>query len=104
MLDIAEKIIAQQEAQFDPARFEDRYEEALRELIARKKKGQPVTAEAPEEKEEKVVDLMAALKESLRGGGSSRANAERFMAAHKQARKVKAKARAKKKATGKRAA
>jgi len=102
MLDIAEKIIAQQEATFDLTRFKDRYEDALRELIARKKKGQPVTAEEPEEEEDKVVDLMAALKESLKGGGASRAKAERFMAAPQG--KPKAKAKARKKAARKRAA
>jgi len=102
MLDIAEKIMAQQEATFDPTRFKDRYEDALRELIARKKKGQPVTAEEPEEEEDKVVDLMAALKESLKGGGASRAKAERFMAAPRG--KPKAKAKARKKAARKRAA
>jgi DNA end-binding protein Ku len=100
MLDIAEKIIAQQEAKFDPTRFKDRYEDALRELIARKKKGQPVTAEEPEEKDEKVVDLMAALRDSLKGGGTSRAKAERFMAA----RKDKAKAKTRKRSARKRAA
>jgi len=102
MLEIAEKIIAQQQAKFDPTQFQDRYEDALRELIARKKKGEPVTAEAPNETDEKVVDLMAALKESLKGGGTSRAKAERFMAAHKG--KAKPKAKAKKKAASKRAA
>ena len=45
MLQIAEKIIAQQEAKFDPSQFKDRYEDALRALINRKKKGRPVTAE-----------------------------------------------------------
>jgi DNA end-binding protein Ku len=40
MLQIAEKIIAQQQAKFDPRHFKDRYEDALRELIARKKKRQ----------------------------------------------------------------
>jgi DNA end-binding protein Ku len=49
MLEIAEKIIEQQEAAFDPTRFKDRYEDALRELIARKKKGEPVVPAAPEE-------------------------------------------------------
>lgn len=93
MLDIAEKIIAQQEAKFDPTQFKDRYEEALRELIARKKKGQPVTAEEPAEKDEKVVDLMAALRDSLKGAGSSRAKAERFMAAHKEKAKGRKKSR-----------
>jgi len=100
MLDIAEKIIAQQAAKFDPRQFKDRYEDALRELIARKKKGQPVTAEEPGEKDEKVVDLMAALKDSLKGSGASRAKAERFMAAHKG----KTKTKARKKVARKRAA
>ena len=104
MLEIAEKIIAQQESRFDPTRFKDRYEEALRDLIARKKKGQPVTAEEPEEKDEKVVDLMAALKESLKGGGTARAKAERFMAAHEGKPKPKAKGRVKRKPSRKRAA
>lgn len=95
MLQIAEKIIEQQQAKFDPRHFKDRYEDALRALIARKKKGQPVVAEAPEEKEDKVVDLMEALRKSLEGGGGSREKAERFMEAH--GRKAKPKLRARRK-------
>lgn len=102
MLDIAEKIIAQQEAEFDPTRFKDRYEDALRDLIARKKKGQSVTADEPEQSDEKVVDLMAALRDSLKGGGASRAKAERFIAARKA--KPTQKTRARKKSAAKRAA
>ncbi len=95
MLQIAEKIVEQQQAKFDPRHFKDRYEDALRALIARKKKGQPVVAEAPEEKEDKVVDLMEALRKSLEGGGGSREKAERFMEAH--GRKAKPKSRARRK-------
>ena len=70
MLDIAEKIIEQQAATFDPSEFKDRYEDALRALIARKKKGKAVTPEAePEEDDGKVIDLMEALRKSLKGGG-----------------------------------
>src|SRR4051812_39375345 len=100
MLEIAEKIIAQQQARFDPSHFKDRYEDALRALIERKKKGKPVEAAAPDEKDEKVVDLMEALRSSLKGGGASKAKAERFMAAHK----AKGKAKPKKKPARKRAA
>lgn len=83
MLQIAEKIIEQQRAKFDPSHFKDRYEDALHELIARKKKGEPVVATPPEEEDEKVVDLMEALRKSLKGGGSlSREKTERFLAAH----------------------
>jgi DNA end-binding protein Ku len=97
MLDIAEKIIEKQEAKFDPAKFKDRYEDALRELIQRKKKGQPVVSAEPEEKEEKVVDLMEALRRSLKGGGGSREKAERFLAAH-QKKKPKRKSSTRKRA------
>jgi DNA end-binding protein Ku len=101
MLSIAEKIIAQQEGDFDPSHFKDRYEDALRALIKRKKKGKPIEAEAPEAKDEKVVDLMEALRNSLKGsGGASREKAERFMAA----RKAKAGKTRKRKAPRKRAA
>jgi DNA end-binding protein Ku len=104
MLEIAEKIIAQQQAEFDPTHFKDRYEDALRELIARKKKGQPVEAEAPEEaKDEKVVDLMEALRNSLEGsGGASRDKAERFLSARKG--KAKAKSAGKRRAPRRKAA
>lgn len=103
MLEIAEKIIAQQQAEFDPTHFKDRYEDALRELIVRKKKGQPVEAEEPEARDEKVVDLMAALRNSLKGsGGASRDKAERFLSARKG--KTKAKAATKRKTPRKRAA
>ena len=67
MLEIAEKIIAQQEGKFDPSHFKDRYEDALRELIERKKKGKPIEAEEPEAKGENVIDLMDALRSSLEG-------------------------------------
>ncbi|MGE3143357.1 MAG: Ku protein [Hyphomonadaceae bacterium] len=71
MIVIAQKIIEQKHAAFDPSKFNDRYEDALRDLIARKRKGQKiVAAEAPEDTN--VVDLMEALKKSL-GGGARRA-------------------------------
>jgi len=70
MIDIALKIIEQQEGAFDPDRFKDRYEMALRELIRRKEKGEkPVTAEPVEESN--VIDLMEALKKSLNNKGKA---------------------------------
>jgi DNA end-binding protein Ku len=64
MIAIAEKIIEQQEGPFDPSQFVDRYEEALKALIADKQKGhKPVAAAEPEDNN--VVDLMAALRASL---------------------------------------
>jgi DNA end-binding protein Ku len=69
MLAIAEKIVEQQAGDFDPAEFVDRYEDALRAMIEEKKKGHVVKAPQPSNDDGKVIDLMAALKRSLKGGG-----------------------------------
>jgi DNA end-binding protein Ku len=70
MIDIASKIIEQQEGPFDPSGFVDRYEEALKALIAEKQKGhKPVAAAEPEDTN--VVDLMSALRASLQGKAAS---------------------------------
>ncbi len=83
MLAIAEKIIDQQTGKFDPSEFVDRYEDALRALIEEKRKGRPVRATKPANDDGKVVDLMQALRNSLKGGGSqpARERAQRFVAA-----------------------
>jgi DNA end-binding protein Ku len=64
MVAIAESIIERRSGAFDPASFRDRYQDALRELVAEKTKGQVV---APREVAEppKVINLMEALKRSL---------------------------------------
>jgi DNA end-binding protein Ku len=72
MLQIAEKIIEQQSGDFDPSEFNDRYEDALRALIEEKRKGKPVKPAKPANDDGKVIDLMAALKKSLEGGGTQR--------------------------------
>lgn len=96
MLEIAGKIIDQQAAEFDPSHFTDRYEDALRALIAQKRKGKPVEVAAPSEPEEdKVVDLMDALKRSLEGNGDNRQRAARYIAA-REGKKTAAKPRARK--------
>jgi DNA end-binding protein Ku len=83
MVDIAEKIIAQQSGDFDPSKFTDRYEEALKDLIARKEKGQKGGVEVEEPADTNVVDLMAALRKSLgQSGGERRAPAKKNAAAH----------------------
>jgi DNA end-binding protein Ku len=95
MVDIAAKIIEQQEGPFDPSQFTDRYEDALRALIKEKEKGH--TVKAPEEpKEAEVIDLMEALKRSLgqSGGDRRRAAASRADAKKPAAHKAPAKKRA----------
>src|SRR6185312_15655120 len=68
MIEIARKIIEQREGDFEPDKFEDRYENALRDLIRRKQKGEKLVTAEPVE-EDNVIDLMAALKQSLKAKG-----------------------------------
>jgi DNA end-binding protein Ku len=71
MVDIAERIIDQLEGRFAPDEFRDRYEEALRDLIRRKEKGEKPTVVAPPPEPSNVIDLMAALKKSLGAKGAA---------------------------------
>lgn len=70
MVDIARKIIEQQEGDFEPDKFEDRYESALRDLIRRKEKGEKLVTAEPVA-DDNVIDLMEALRKSLKKSGGS---------------------------------
>ncbi len=63
MLELAEHIIKTKRGKFDPAKFYDRYEEALAELVKAKLEGKKIEPRQ-EPKREKVVDLMEALRQS----------------------------------------
>jgi DNA end-binding protein Ku len=76
MVDIALKIIEQQAGDFEPEKFKDRYEEALRDLIHRKEKGEKLVTSQPVE-ESNVIDLMEALRKSLKGKGSPQQSSAR---------------------------
>jgi DNA end-binding protein Ku len=93
MVEIAAKIIDQQEGEFDPSQFKDRYEDALRALIKEKEKGH--TVKAPEEPQTaEVIDLMDALKRSLGQGGERRKPAAKTPAKKPAARKAPTRKRA----------
>lgn len=67
MLQLAAQLIEQKSGAFDPSDFRDRYQDALRDLVMAKVKGQePVIAKAPERG--KVINLMDALRRSLDDG------------------------------------
>jgi DNA end-binding protein Ku len=77
---LAAHILESKAGHFDPAKFKDEYESALKALIRRKAKGH--TIEVPEERPEpsNVINLMDALRDSLksqRGGGRSAKGARR---------------------------
>lgn len=77
MIAIAEKIIDQQEGPFEPSEFNDRYEDALRDLIAEKQKGKGPKVKAAEPETTNVVDLMDALRKSLGGKAAAKAPAKK---------------------------
>ncbi|MFN3856272.1 MAG: Ku protein [Caulobacter sp.] len=90
MVAIAEKIIEQKAGAFDPSQFTDRYEDALRDLIAEKKKGKGRKVKAAEPEDTNVIDLMAALKQSLGGKASGRKAPAKKAAARKPAARKRA--------------
>lgn len=66
MLDLAKHIIDTKMGRFDITKFDDRYETALAELVKAKIEGKTIPRRK-EPKQEKVIDLMAALHESAGG-------------------------------------
>jgi DNA end-binding protein Ku len=57
MLDLAEHIIDSKVGHFQPKKFEDRYEDALRDLIKRKQAGKEITSgEGREARKENELD------------------------------------------------
>jgi DNA end-binding protein Ku len=80
LLDLAETLIGKKAAKFDPAKFHDRYVDALKELIEKKRKLKGGKIEAEEEELPKrgggnVIDLMAALKKSIEKPGAAKRKA-----------------------------
>ena len=64
-LDLAEQLIKKRTAAFDPKRYKDGYEIALRELVDAKVHNEPVPQDEPAPKRAKVINLMDALRSSL---------------------------------------
>jgi DNA end-binding protein Ku len=93
MVDLAKELIERKSGKFDPAAFKDHYGDALRALVEEKrKKGKVVDSDEDErsaksEDRGNVIDLMEALRRSVKGKTAA--------AAKKPARKAPAKRRAK---------
>ncbi|MDO7843097.1 non-homologous end joining protein Ku [Sphingomonas immobilis] len=101
LMDLAETLIAKKTAKFDPKEFHDRYVDALKSLVERKRKskGGKIIEDAGDDTPKKggsnVVDLMAALKKSVESKGAAAATPEKKAPARKApARKPAAKKRA----------
>jgi DNA end-binding protein Ku len=75
MLDLASHIVEMKAGHFDPGKFDDRYEDALKDLLKRKQEGKPI--ERPERREPtNVVNLMDALRRSLEASGATSGKAK----------------------------
>ncbi|MGL9621916.1 Ku protein [Bradyrhizobium sp. U531] len=68
MVELASHILQTKAAHFDPGKFKDEYETALKALVKRKASGKKIELAEPEERPSNVVSLMDALKQSLKGG------------------------------------
>jgi len=71
MLDLARHIIKTKSGKFDPREFDDRYDQAVAELVKAKIEGRKIPKPKPP-KETKVTSLMDALRESAKVSGKSK--------------------------------
>ena len=65
MVDLAAHILRSKAVKFDPEKFKDKYEAALRALVKRKAAGKEIIVDEPDEQPSNVINLMDALKQSL---------------------------------------
>lgn len=78
-IELASKLIEQKAGAFEPDKFEDHYEDAVRELLEKKMKGEKiVTDDEPEPRRgAEVIDLMEALRRSVERKGADAKPSER---------------------------
>jgi DNA end-binding protein Ku len=99
LLDLAEALIEKKAAAFDPSEFHDRYVDALKGLIERKRKakGRKIIEDKGSDDARSgsnVVDLMAALKKSMEKPGAAAAAEKKPAAKKAPAKRAPAKKRA----------
>ncbi len=73
-LDLAEQLIKRKSGKFDPSKYKDGYEVALRELVDAKVNHQPIPQDEPAPKRAKVINLMDALRSSLAAKAANEAD------------------------------
>jgi DNA end-binding protein Ku len=91
MLDLAVHIIKTKQGAFDPRKFEDRYEDALAELVKLRLEGKELPKRPPA-RSEPLVSLMQALRDSAAAGGQKRQSGK-TAAKKKTGRRAAAKAK-----------
>jgi DNA end-binding protein Ku len=90
MVELASHILESKATKFDPEKFKDEYETALRKLVQRKAKGHPIEIPELPERPSNVINLMDALRESVKGDGKGRRGAPRRRARKKVRRRKSA--------------
>jgi DNA end-binding protein Ku len=75
-LEMAKQLVDALATDFEPDKYHDSYREQLMSLIERKAAGEQIVAEPQVEDQGKVVDLMAALEQSLARAGRAGAGGE----------------------------
>jgi DNA end-binding protein Ku len=71
MLDLAIHIVDTKRGKFEPEKFEDHYENALKELLRKKQKGEKIER-SKEPASTNVVNLMEALRQSVKAEGGKK--------------------------------
>ena len=66
-LALAKELIKRKTAKFDPEKFKDQYEAALREMVEAKLKHLPIPQDEPAPRSGKAINLMEALRKSVQG-------------------------------------
>ena len=94
MVELASHILDTKAAHFDASKFEDEYENALKKLVKQKAAGKIIKAPEPAGKPNNVVDLMDALKQSLKGKAASERPARASRTAPRRAPKKAARSTA----------
>src|SRR5262249_39029037 len=87
MLDLAKHIVQTKSGHFNPDKFEDHYEEALKELLRKKQAGQKI-APPQEQRPTNVVNLMDALRRSVEAQGGAAASPKRAARTRRMAKKA----------------
>jgi DNA end-binding protein Ku len=88
MIELASHILDTKAAHFDPSKFRDEYENALKTLVRRKAAGKPVKAAEREERPDNVISLMDALQQSLKGRASAKRRSPARRTTHRIAKKA----------------
>ncbi len=99
MLDLAAHIVKSKTGHFEPKKFEDHYEDALKELLRKKEHGEKI--EAPREREpSKVINLMDALRRSAKGESAAGGRRPRAQASARKGTKKASRSSARQRKAG----